>query len=305
MPISLATALADGATKHALRAVDFFVAGELADFYLAAGIAIELAMKARLARENPTFLAPDRGFKHAVALAQTHDDVNKLPPGTKTVGAAEAIARVSELEPAFKRHEDAVREILSYRNGEAHVAAHGATNHQAVLASFFKAVNELLRVAPAAFWGDRADFVTTTLDETMAQVTRTVNEKKAAAQLVYRRRSDPMTLDQKTALLTYIQQERDRQTSDDVLAWECPVCESDAALFSGENVLDYDVDYDRDGDPDVHAYLEFHGNFLECGARGLELDGQDEVEEAGIEAVFINHDADVHAYMEAEYGDDR
>src|SRR4051812_855664 len=101
MPTSIARALADAATRYAHRAVDAFIQEEFADFYLSAGIALEQAMKARLARENASFLAPDRGFKSAVVLWKTRADVDRLPVGTKTVGGVEAFRRVTELEPLF------------------------------------------------------------------------------------------------------------------------------------------------------------------------------------------------------------
>ena len=173
---SIARALADSATRYAHRAVDNYVADDLVDFYLSAGIAIEQAMKARLARENIAFIAPDRAFTSAVELWRTRDDIKLLPVGTKTIGGAEAVARVAVIEKAFSPHADSVKEILRFRNGEAHIGAPGASDYRKVFVDFVAAITALLQVAPDVFWGKHSDLVRVTLDENSADIAREVTE---------------------------------------------------------------------------------------------------------------------------------
>ena len=133
---SINQSLSDGATKYSLRAVASYLEGDFEDFYLAAGIAIEQAMKSRLARENVAFIAPDKNFKAALALWNTQNDVSKLPFGTRTIGGVEALDRTRDIEPSFERHANSTRDILRFRNGEAHIGAPGSTEHRRFFASF-------------------------------------------------------------------------------------------------------------------------------------------------------------------------
>ena len=129
---SLLTSLSESAASYATRALEAYVMDDLSDFVLFAGIAIEHAAKAKLARANPAFLA-GRDFRSAVALSRASDDVRKLPPGTKTVGAAEALSRAAALEPSLSSHLDAAQEVIALRNGEAHLGLGDENQRRRVL----------------------------------------------------------------------------------------------------------------------------------------------------------------------------
>ena len=67
-----------------MRALESYVTEAYGDFVLFGGVAIEHACKAKLARINSVFLAPDRGFESAVALERGHQDVGRLSAEVKT-----------------------------------------------------------------------------------------------------------------------------------------------------------------------------------------------------------------------------
>lgn len=300
---SIHRALAQSATRYAHRAVDNYVADDLAEFYLSAGIAIEHAMKSRLARENVTFIAPDRAFTSAVELWRTRDDIKLLPVGTRTIGGIEAVTRVAVVEKAFTPHADSVKEILRFRNGEAHIGAPGASDHRKVFVDFVAAVTALLKVSPDKFWKKHADLVRVSLDENSAGVAREVAELLAAAAATYRRRFDALDQHQRTSLITLAKQDAEHQQSDDALLWECPACDTEAALMHGDNSLEVDIDVDHRDGTIIGAghYVEFQAGRLECLACGLELDGQEALEAAGIDTVFPNDAADVDTYLREYY----
>jgi len=78
--------LRERATTYARRALAAYVSQEYHDFFLFAGLAVELAIKSRLAEENLMFLAPAQNFAATLALWNARGDVVRLPPGTRTIG---------------------------------------------------------------------------------------------------------------------------------------------------------------------------------------------------------------------------
>ncbi|HET7486645.1 MAG TPA: hypothetical protein VFJ85_01865 [Acidimicrobiales bacterium] len=303
---SIQRALADSAAAYAHRAVDSFVSDNLADFYLLAGISIEHAMKARLARENIAFIAPDRAFTSALELWRTRDDIKSLPVGTKTIGGAEAINRLAIIEKSFAVHADSVRDILRFRNGEAHIGAPGAGDHRKVFTSFVAAINALLKVPAASFWGEHSNLVEATLGENSRGVSLHVAEVLAAATAKYRRKFDFLDEHQRSSLLALAEQDAEHRQSDDVLLIACPACGTEAALLEGENSIEVDVEVDhRDGTvTGGRHYVEFQAGSLECLACGLELDGQEDLEAAGVETLLPNDTIDSDRLLREYYGDD-
>lgn len=302
---SIVDALAKSAMKYAHRAVEHYVNGEHADFYLTAGIALEQAMKFRLAGENILFIAPDRSFTSAVELWRTREDIDSLPVGTKTIGGAEAVARVGVVEKTFLPHVESVREILRFRNGEAHIGAPGSVDHRKVFADCLAAVNALLRVPDDAFWDPHSDLVRVTLDETTAIVARHVAEKLGAAAATYRRRFSSLDEHQRSSLVHLAEGDAARRQSDESLLRECPACGMDAALLHGENAVEVDIDVDHREGVIVGTghYVEFRADSLDCLACALELDGQEELEAAGYELAFPNDDADTDMFLREYYDD--
>jgi hypothetical protein len=100
---TLKASLARSAESYAKRALVAYVEENPDDFVVFGGIAVELAVKAKLAELNPTFLAENgKFFNWARGLDQAADSVEKLPPALKTVGAAEAVQRLLSFHPEFR-----------------------------------------------------------------------------------------------------------------------------------------------------------------------------------------------------------
>lgn len=306
MPTSIVQSLGDAATRYAHRAVESFVGHELTDFYLSAGIALEQAMKTRLARENIAFIGPDRAFKSTAALWKAQHDVGQLPIGTRTVGGAEAFDRVKYLEPSFARHKTVVEDVLRFRNGEAHIGAPGSTDHRVAFVAFLTALSELLRVSMEAFWGEHAEFVQVLIDETAAELDKRVREKVARGRLVFKERYSKLGAEQREALLRLVEQETRQQLSDRVLERNCPVCSS-PCLLSGDNNVEFELDWDHREDVATggRVYVDFHAHSLKCRACDLELDGEDELKVARVETVLVNDVVDLDEYMREYYTEDR
>lgn len=75
---SIHESLTESAKRYALQAANEYVTGNYAAFALAAGIAVEHALKARIAAESPVFLATGRNddawFRSARKLLTYADD---------------------------------------------------------------------------------------------------------------------------------------------------------------------------------------------------------------------------------------
>jgi hypothetical protein len=74
---------------------------------------------------------------------------------------------------------------------------------------------------------------------------------------------------------------------------DCPACSS-PALVSGSVRTDLDEDWDHHEGAlvAVHAYFMFIPSHLRCSACGLELDGRDELDAAGIEEPWVLENVD-------------
>ncbi|HEV2071236.1 MAG TPA: hypothetical protein VGR26_15715 [Acidimicrobiales bacterium] len=299
---STSQGLAETAQKYARRAVSYFIDNDHSDFYLAAGVALEHAMKARLAREDVLFIAPANDFRSAVALWRTADNFQSLPFGTRTVSGADAVARVTILDKNFAPHSEAATHILRCRNGEAHIGAPGSTEHEKDFANFLASIESLSEGSSDEFWGQHVDLVRVTLDQNAAQVAKEVTQKIGVARGNYSRRFESLDDEQRRGLFAFIEQQVDAGLSDDVLRAECPACSGPALLY-GENSVEFDIDVDHRSGAIIGAgqYVEFRAAVLRCGACTLHLVSEEELDAAKVDRVFANDGVDVDDYMRRDY----
>jgi hypothetical protein len=299
---STAEALAKTAQKYARRAVSSFIDNDHNDFYLAAGVALEQALKARLAREDVLFIAPANEFRSAVALQRTADDFKLLPFGTRTVGGADAVARVTILDRSFLPHSETALQILKFRNGEAHIGAPGSTEHQKMFGGFLAALTTLVGTPNDEFWGHHVDLVRVALDKNAAQVAKVVAQKLAVARGIWRQRFESLDDEQRKGLLALIEQQADAESSEEALRRECPACSGPAVLY-GDNSVEFDIDVDhRSGDIiGGGPFLEFRATDLRCKACNLTLASEEELDATDIETVFPNDEVDSDELLREYY----
>jgi hypothetical protein len=302
-PVTLVDALATSAAKYAHRALAAYVDDELNDFYFFGGVALEKAIKARLGRENPVFVA-SRNFPSAVALWRARDDIRKLPTGTMTIGGKEGVERLTALEPPFAPLASGVQEILVYRNGEAHVGVVDETQRRRGLVSFLRAVNYLLRHHPDTFWHPHGDLVRVALDENAKAISQKVAFAVGRAKQRYHQRVDALDPGHREGFDAVVLSEVERQLADDIQQLECPACASPATI-QGENYVEAEPAFGKEGDIEgVDAWIEFHARSFKCGACGLELQGDDELRAAGLETMWLNETIGREEFLQEYYGDE-
>lgn len=288
---NIASSLAASAGRYARLALSEYAGNQSELFLLHAGLAIEHALKAKIARENAALLAPAKNYEAAIALGRASDDMARLPRLTKTIGAMDALAIAIVIDPSLKGPTNGVKALFEHRNGEAHMGHSGIECSRAEVADFLRAINALLRTDQDKFWDHNHQLVKDLLDERLEEAAAAVSLKVAAAKIRFQTRTghlDPATLE---GYLRMLELDRDKHLGDESMPLECPACGSPATLH-GSNHLEFDVEVDRDGTQSAHYRVEFHADSLECGACSLFLSSEEELTLAGIDVVMDNDDVD-------------
>ena len=287
-----ATALHERATSYVRRALGAYVGQDDHDFFLFAGLAVELAVKCQLAGECAAFLAPGQHFASALDLWRARGDVRQLATGTRTVGGLDAFRRLTAMKPELKAHDTGVSELFAYRNGEAHLGVVDATLRTRAFVSFLEGVKAVLG-DDAELWKPHEELVRVTLDENAERIHRDVQLRLAHA----RERFDLLRTslgEGHAAAIAVLEMNGIGELKLDEAVAQCPACGS-RALAHGLNELEYgEVDVGRDGDIEgVETWLQFRALSLKCELCGLELSSPAEVKAAGMPESWLNDDAEL------------
>lgn len=291
--------LRDRASEYAKRAMTEYVSSNLHDFFLFAGLGIELALKSQLAEENLAFLAPDGRFASAIALSNASDDIARLPSGTRTVGGRVALDRYVQLHSSASWLSSGIAELLALRNGEAHLGVIDSTLQRRAFNSFLQGFNTILDPDLEEFWAPHYEFVRATLDENAQQVQQVVTLKISQARERYRQ-IESLTPQQREAILALVVSHSSVDVLDDSPVL-CPACGSQA-VARGSNLMDYDEpDFGRDGPVGGRLWVQFSPDSLRCDVCGLVLENPEELFHAGVPNAWENEDEDVmSAFLERE-----
>jgi hypothetical protein len=291
--------LRERASEYAKRAMTEYVSSNLHDFFLFAGLGIELALKSRLAEQNPAFLAPDGRFASAIALSNASEDIARLPSGTRTVGGRVALDRYVQLHSSANWLSGGIAELLALRNGEAHLGVIDGTMQRRAFNSFLQGFNTILDPDLEEFWAPHYEYVRATLDENAQQVQQAVTLKLSQARERFRQ-IESLTSQQRDAILALVVSHSSVDFLDDSPV-VCPACGSQA-VARGSNVMDYDEpDFDRDGPVGGRLWVQFSPESLRCDVCGLVLDNPEELFHAGVPNAWENEDEDVMSvFLERE-----
>jgi len=282
-----------------MRAISAFQDKQLSDFYLFAGVALEHAMKAKLAEDNPVFLSEDKNFGSAVALWRTREDVSTLPPETRTISGRIAFQRLVDLDPAFSTYKNFVNEVLHMRNEEAHVGSNRPGNPERTLVAFLKCMHALFDLSSQeGFWREHEAFVTVSLNESAAEVEKTVTLKIALAKAAYERKMAILDTREEDMLRLGLSTRLGTRDPDTEMVTVCPACQSDCILL-GESHLDWDVFTGDDG-PEANPFVAFTCSGLGCSFCGLRLSGLDELDAAHVNTRDVNDQANLDEHLRAE-----
>ena len=287
---SIDSNLRASAERNSRIALDRYVDYDIAQFAVAAGLAVEHALKFRLARESPLLLADGASkawLQNARELSKARDNAELLPPEVRTITALEAFDRVVVLDPTCARIRPAVESIMSVRNSQAHMGVIGSGDVREVFAQFARAIETVL-VVSGTFWAPHEPLVRTLLDEFAAAVAKRVQEKLARARLVFERRFGGLASEIRIGAIELALNTLIAQIRDDTVSVACPACSSSALLGGINRVESIDTHSDY---PGYAVFLE--AEWLRCAACELRLEGEEELEEAGVDLVVENNEVDV------------
>ena len=284
---------------YARRALVSFVGGSHHDFFLFAGLTVELAIKAKIAQVTLVYLAPKNDFQSTMALWTAHEDVGRLPPGVRTIGGKDAVDRMIQVHPSLIEIKTLAEELLEHRNGEVHLGVASAQQMNGALVAFVRILTVLLDVT-SEYWGQHAELVRSLVDENALRVQREVQLKISQA---IERFNQIKQLDesQRQVLLELLSHEVDDHDFEESPV-SCPACGSRALSYGTFEIEVGSPDFDREGSVEgIPSWLWFSPTSLRCGICRLHLEGQEELGVAGIDSSWRIDDPEaIRAFYDAE-----
>lgn len=282
------------AARHAQVALATLPDGDDMLFALHAGIALEHALKAVLASRHPVLIAASDFDSLLHACGESSG--TRIPRHRmRTITARESLARVGQLVPHVKNLESQLAPLFEARNSVAHLADPTATDELRV--PFIRAAEHLrvaLEIAPQDFWGTYQAVVDAALAEEVQEARMRVEGALAGARGKFERRYQHLETAARDAVLDIIETSYSREKYEQELV-ECPACQRQA-LASGAT----ETGWERDGD-DGNFVARFTPGYLICRVCDLELDGEDELQIAGVQVQWEVEDADPADFYEPEY----
>lgn len=266
--------LLKGAVQAAYKAMEDHGRGEYDEFALHGGVAIERLAKAVLVKKNPTYLVEMRG--NSEMLLYFGGDLELSVDRVRTVGANEALSRLrrmSVLPP--DRHLDL---LIALRNGTAHTTV--GAQAKALLPTLAETVALLLKEADVSvheFWGRWTSAVNVAVDKQRNETQRDVHLRIRQARHLFEDRFEGLpddvkerALQEPKSVVRAITISNQNGTLGLVSTTRCPACGTDAQVKLQP----------LSEEPVGGTLLPIS---LGCRLCGLELEGREEIEAAGLD----------------------
>jgi hypothetical protein len=277
-------------------------------YMLHAATALELLAKAYLASLSGSLIAAPKHLDSLLHCSGLSGRARTPPWRVRTITMTEALDRVGYVEPTFDGHRPALQLLADVRNGVAHAGLVEPGAEEAVLAPFLRACDFLIENVPnadrATFWGDFLGPVDARLSESAKETEVIVADAIAAARSSFERQYGPMANSARVAALAAVENSYDVTKYEQSLT-DCPAC-GRQALTSGNYDVDWEADWDQEGSRGepfiVGAYpvVSYFPGYLHCRVCDLELDGEEQLEAAGIERLWKIEDADPTDFYEED-----
>jgi len=294
--------LLDKSSIFARTAIRNYLDGEADFFFAQAGISFELLGKALLCTHHPSLII-GRDFDSLLQVcgAGTH---SKRPLGNiRTIGAKEVLKRVIQLRPRLGGYETKLSLLIDLRNGVVHLGSSDPALLKGILLPFLSGTRillEALQIELEQFYGEFTKMVQTHLDDAAVDAERTVAEKLARAEAVYRDKYaqlDPSSLETVIRAIegSYVLSRYEEELI------ECPACEH-LGIISGSYTMEWEPDdWDESGPTSVSPVVTLFPGYFACKVCGLELDGEEELSAADIEEPIEIEDVDPEDFHELDY----
>lgn len=298
---SLRNRLGRTAGEHAHAALDAYRRESYETFYVEAGIALEHAMKAKLAAETPYLLAPDGRGWFQNGHRRSKGDLTS--PAPRTVSAKDALERLRLLESDLVAGiATQIAETIERRDQSVHMGVFTKPTDEELLthaAAFVEAVNGLLRQTPEEFWTDLAGLAEGLVAEERDVVRVRVLKKMADARDCLALLSEEQRDVFEDAAIEFF--EDHKADHPELVVVKCPVCGKDALVAGeltddGEPVWDHREREPVGWAPEINTVV----TQFECKVCRFDLDNAEEVAAAGLPAKVANEHADPHLLYEPD-----
>jgi hypothetical protein len=270
-------------------------------FLLHAATALEHLAKAFLSTRHPSLIVARNDFESLLHACGESTYAHRPRARIRTITAGEALSRAARFIPELAGLGDDLELLILVRNGIAHLGNASSSDAEDALIPYLKASERLrdaLDLDREEYWGEFVELVDSALEENVKRARLRVETALPVARNEFERRFGALDDTTRAAMLSVIESGYKLEKYEEQLL-ECPACETQGVVY-GSLKLDYEPDYDRDGFVDnASLIVTFVPSSFWCAACGLELDGREELDAAGIEEPWVLEDVD-----EADFAED-
>jgi hypothetical protein len=292
------------AQHQARAALDAYTRRDAANVYVHAGIALEHAIKARLASYN-VFLVADAkhewfDYGRRLVFPETPATPTTRGPKVLTVGGTEALTRLKHLDKSLPNvFTSQVERAIERRNEVVHLGLAAEPSEEDLLADtagFVRAITALLLIPSRTFWAEHEPLAERLVQEDLDAARLRVVLAIAAA----KRTVEALSEENRETLAEAAALAIEEHEEFEVVPVPCPVCGSPAQGWGEiEDLGEVDVDWNPDGTnyswaADFFTVLEY----LSCSVCGLRLNGAAELAEGGVTELRVRN---VRANESAEF----
>jgi flagellar hook-basal body complex protein FliE len=277
-------------------------------YLLHVATALELLSKAFLASLAGSLVAAN-DFDSLLHGSGHSTHARKPRSRMRTITMREALERVGQVVPAIQNLKGSLQLLTDVRNGVVHAGQVDQGSVDAVLVPFLRACDHLLAEMPAgdrqSMWGDLEEMVDARLSESLKAAELEVADDLASARLAFESRYGSMESSVRDAVLAGIEDSYNPEKYEEDLV-ECPACERQAMTRGS-----YDVEWEADWDyADGESYIAgafpvvtYSPGLLECRVCGLELDGEEKLQAAGLSTSWQFEDVNPADFYEPPEND--
>jgi hypothetical protein len=280
--------LYDSSRRFAQIAMQNYLDGDMAMFFVHAGTALEQLAKTYLASLEPTLIADARSFDSLLHASGKGRHARSPRNRMKTITVSVALERCGQILPAIANLKNDLLPLLDARNGSIHVGDVDDAEKTRMLIPYLRASEQLLGEGghdEKDYWGEYGDVVDARVAEQTEATAARVLEALTAARLRFDSKYGHLEEDIRRAVLQAI---TDGYAPEKYYQQfiECPACATEC-LDSGSIEVGWEPDYDVvDGEAVLttspNAVVTFYPGQLECRACELFLDGEEELDAAEV-----------------------
>jgi|GEM_PF-2172321 len=264
----------------------YYVAGENEHFLVNLAISAELLGKAYLADIHPSLIV-DRDFDSLLHVCGAGKHARKSPTNIRTIGAKEVFNRCSQILPKLKEHEGIMNILANIRSGLVHLGDHDAELAKQVFTPYLKHVKiilEALNINLEDFFGEFSDIASTNIEDSRKEIDVLVQTSLAKARSDFKQRFQSMEKKVAKGVIETLENSYELIKNEEE-HMQCPACKHLGVVSGSSEVEDWDVDYDRDGNPEgAYPVIRLHCDSFKCKVCELELESSEALESAGMDS---------------------